>query len=640
MIINRLVINNFKNYHGPVEFDFSISDSKNMVVIGGYNGAGKTTMTEAIRLCLYGQMMNGSPMSDAKYQQYLKGVKNRQSSEDSFSITMDVELTNSEPHKQYQIMRKFHWKGAAYEESLELRKDNEPVELITQNYWNYYVEKLIPPATSKYFFFDGENIRNVIASDGAHEYLESAINDLSGISELNMLEKDLNDVRKRIVSKSVSKTSNDKIKAMEAEIDSLKERNSELIQKIEGINNLLIPINASKADMEKRIKHAIGVDAERYNSRKKKLDQLNKDKSEADAIVADFMHNKLPFLISNKVLEDTVRAAKEENKTTINSNIRDYLNKVRDSKLLNEVVNEESVDAIIDKMLGNLDCSNNNKTILDISLQQIARLERLEVRDAEVTVFLDTFRRKWEIAEEIDECEKLLSSSEDSSVAPLQKQLDEIVVELKKNKDKIDDYTKLIEYNNKNITEISKKIREEEKKTLLSDLDKEMIKNIDQIFENISERIVTIKRDSVAILIDKINDIYFRLKNKSSMVKTIRINDEMFIEIIDFNGESIDIRTISEGEKGILMYSIIHGLHSLSGGDMPLIIDSPLGKMDSLHTNNLIRNYYPIASEQVIILSHDREITKEVMDDMDDLVSHKYLIRSEEEPKLIAGYFE
>ncbi len=62
MIISHLSITNFRNYSGTTEIDLNIDKTRNMVLFGGQNGAGKTSMVDAIRLCLYGQKLDGEPL--------------------------------------------------------------------------------------------------------------------------------------------------------------------------------------------------------------------------------------------------------------------------------------------------------------------------------------------------------------------------------------------------------------------------------------------------------------------------------------------------------------------------------------------------------------------------------------------------
>ena len=59
---------------------------------------------------------------------------------------------------------------------------------------------------------------------------------------------------------------------------------------------------------------------------------------------------------------------------------------------------------------------------------------------------------------------------------------------------------------------------------------------------------------------------------------------------------------LSAGEKQIYAIAILEALAKTSGRHLPIIIDTPLGRLDSEHCTKLINNYFPYASHQVIIL--------------------------------------
>ena len=60
MKINKVKLHNFSSYEGNNEFDFEITDAgKNIVLIGGKNGAGKTSLFTAIKVALYGPLAYG-----------------------------------------------------------------------------------------------------------------------------------------------------------------------------------------------------------------------------------------------------------------------------------------------------------------------------------------------------------------------------------------------------------------------------------------------------------------------------------------------------------------------------------------------------------------------------------------------------
>ncbi len=106
MIISRLSITNFRNYSGTTEVDLGIDGSHNIVLFGGQNGAGKTSMVDAIRLCLYGHKMNGEPLSEVKYQEFLGSVCNKHS-DGHMSISLDIILNEENPPIKLNIERSF-----------------------------------------------------------------------------------------------------------------------------------------------------------------------------------------------------------------------------------------------------------------------------------------------------------------------------------------------------------------------------------------------------------------------------------------------------------------------------------------------------------------------------------------------------
>ena len=83
------------------------------------------------------------------------------------------------------------------------------------------------------------------------------------------------------------------------------------------------------------------------------------------------------------------------------------------------------------------------------------------------------------------------------------------------------------------------------------------------------------------------------------------------VELFDGNANKLDKTKLSAGEKEIYAISLLWALVQVSGRIMPIIIDTPFGRLDSLHRSNLVRKYFPKASHQVILLSQDEEIVDE-----------------------------
>ena len=90
------------------------------------------------------------------------------------------------------------------------------------------------------------------------------------------------------------------------------------------------------------------------------------------------------------------------------------------------------------------------------------------------------------------------------------------------------------------------------------------------------------------------------------------------------DGTEIDKDELSAGEKQIYAISILEALAHTSGRHLPIIIDTPLGRLDSVHRTKLINNYFPTASHQVIILSTDTEVDENFYSDLSPSISHAF----------------
>ena len=174
---------------------------------------------------------------------------------------------------------------------------------------------------------------------------------------------------------------------------------------------------------------------------------------------------------------------------------------------------------------------------------------------------------------------------------------------------------------------------------VLSTRDKHAVRIIEDITNSLEVKASVQTSKNIIFFEQNVNKIYSVLKNKKDMVKKIKVDHNMSLHLVGTDKKEVGIEWISEGEKGILMYSIMYGLVKLSEQKIPLIVDSPLGKMDSEHVKKIVSFLYPDIGNQIILLSHDREITKDVVPMLDPIISRKYTLM-EKTPKIKEGYFE
>ena len=112
--------------------------------------------------------------------------------------------------------------------------------------------------------------------------------------------------------------------------------------------------------------------------------------------------------------------------------------------------------------------------------------------------------------------------------------------------------------------------------------------------------------------------------------------------LLDLDGKAVPFQILSAGERQLLATAILWGLAKVSGRPVPLVIDTPLGRLDSHHRSHIVQRYFPAASHQVVLLSTDEEIIGRYLEMIRPAVGREYLLEFDPElasSKSRPGYF-
>jgi DNA sulfur modification protein DndD len=144
---------------------------------------------------------------------------------------------------------------------------------------------------------------------------------------------------------------------------------------------------------------------------------------------------------------------------------------------------------------------------------------------------------------------------------------------------------------------------------------------------------------------EEVKNCFLYLLHKSDLVHRIAIDAKSFsLSLYDLNGKPVPKHRLSAGEKQLLAIAFLWGLAKVSGKRLPVAIDTPLGRLDSSHRNNLVERYFPSASHQVILLSTDTEISKKEVELLreNEAIAREYLLQynsGKRETTIKPGYF-
>jgi DNA sulfur modification protein DndD len=283
-----------------------------------------------------------------------------------------------------------------------------------------------------------------------------------------------------------------------------------------------------------------------------------------------------------------------------------------------------------------LDISDRQANTIDYQLSNLSRESFSRFDKARV--------RLQNVEEEID------NASNNIARAPEQEQVQELFADVRaldKKKEKlIIEYHALLEEAKRELRQALETARQIQK---LHDKNKDQ-SNKDQSISNAQNSILLLEKFGEQLTKARVNQLenefvqsYKKLARKEDLQLSASINPASFdVELVDEHGIKINRKAMSAGEKQIYAISILEALGRTSGRKLPIIIDTPLGRLDSHHRDKLVENYFPTASHQVVILSTDTEIDRNYTSLIQDDIARTYEICFDGTTKsstLKEGYF-
>ena len=629
MIIKRLVLHNFGIYANTNEFVFK--GEKPVVLIGGLNGRGKTTFLEAVLIALYGSNSFAYMESRFKsYNQYLRSFVN--TVDQSLETYIELEFSmDSADQEFYTVKRKWNSKTARTTEKIVVLKNGEENQFLSDN-WAMFMENILPSGLSGFFFFDGEKIAE-LAVEASNKHMTESIKSLLGITVLDMLQSDIKRVAKRVM-----KEKTDNFETLE--LDLMREKRDSLLQKLELMDSQIRTYNAEidklKKQLEKKNQEYSAKGGDIVTQRQKLFEQRTRliyDTEQLKETMLVDASSGLPLVLVKELLFDIREEAEAEHEQKM---LNSALKKMRGVFAEFADSNQElagGANAFIN-YFQNLSKESALKEIYnlsDISLLQLAGL----LDDNLVKMKLNTKERQDKYTKsmkKIDELDNYLSVDiDEKKIARVYKQikkLEQTITEVEVKLEAVIEERRSVngEYMSIN-SEFNKKVDNYLKRVEAND-DGERLQKYSEIATTVLDeykiRLQKVKTSKVA---ETMTECYKKLAYKKNLIENIVMNPETLeLSYLNKNNEQVPKSSLSAGEKQLMVISLLWALAICSKKKLPVIIDTPLSRMDSNHRKTLIKSYFPNASEQTIILSTDSEIDRKYYNIMRENIGDEFTL--------------
>ena len=645
MIIKKVVLHNFGVYAMDNIFEFN--NDKPVILIGGMNGRGKTTFLEAILLALYGA--NSFAIKESKYKYYgtyLRAHVNTSDGTNTAFVELEFDLQEENVTNTYNVVRLWNSNNKYIKDKVNVKKNGNTDDFLTKN-WAMFVESVLPSALANFYFFDGEKIAE-LAEGETSKQMKDSIKSLLGINIIDLLNNDLNRVMKKLNNEQTEDY--DAVKLEEYRI--IKEQKevalNDIDAKIEELNKEFIEtckqLDIKIEEFNAKGGHIADKSKELYSERS----SLNGQLEQIKAGFIDLATTELPLMMVKNRLERIINQVSNERESKTMEIAVEKISKifVKYSALVGNIGEVCSfIDFIKDQT-----SSSQVKYMYNFSDNAFAQLTLLysnQSKSANNYVNYKTLEEK--IVNRLNEVDNYLSVDiDEKAIQKIYKKICElenrkIELETQLNAAKKDRTAINGEFLSAN-TDFNRCV-EKSLATMERDDDIKRIRRYILLAQKTSsEYKLQLQKAKIKKLADIMTDCYKKLSIKKDFINNIVIDcNTLDYHYIDRDNKIIMKNSLSAGEKQLMVIAMLWALAECSKQMLPVIIDTPLARLDSYHRTTLIDKYFPNASRQTIILSTDSEIDSTYYQVIRKHVSTEFTLVYDEESKsshIEEGYFK
>lgn len=656
MILDEIVLHNFGLYQGTQRVELTPPDAnKPIILIGGLNGGGKTTFLDALQLVLFGPHAKCSNRGSFAYTEYLSRCIHRKAGTTEAGVEIRFRHTVEGIEERYHLRRYWTINSNGCKERFEVIK-NGLVEPTLADNWATQVEEFFPANIAHLFLFDGEKVEAYASQIESSSLIGAAIQNLLGLDMVDQLDKDLlvYERRKRSEDKDASRdteitSAQDAVRDLRVRIDALKQERASL--QTHRIDKKL----HSLRKVEEQYRKIGGTLYDQKEAIESKWLSSIQEVKDGEAELRDFAAGAAPLLLVRALLEKAelrdqseeecrrareVEGVLEDRDQAVLKHLRE---KMAERNMLDELEAFFNTDRAERQALGNKDTILNLTPETRHDLHTLLRGEMEQLgENAENLISRQRLRRRSEEQARVEH-ESVPNSD---TVEELVKQYEQLRSEVAELKAIYAAMGQDIERQQRELerreTALTRLLEVDAKERGRRDDRSRILRHSVKVRDTLSSFRHAVIGRHVRRIEQLVLESYQQLLRKDGLVTRLSIDPKDYaLTLYGRDEETLSAERLSAGERQLLAIALLWGLAKASGRPLPTAIDTPLGRLDSVHRMHLIERYLPFASHQILLLSTDEEIAGEYHKRLRQWIGHTYKLSYDDETgatQISAGY--
>lgn len=611
MRFKSITINDLFSYESSITFNFK-DTSKPITLIIGENGFGKTSFINSIKIALHGitkDLLSMGEMILSK-QDYVLGNKDKNFSgvlnrlaklNNKNKASVKIEVEDVEP---FSIEREYTVWNNSYTENLNIYDEDNNLlysDLEAQDFINFKIS----PNLAKFFFFDGEKIQTI--ADFSKTEFRQMLEDVLELDLYDQLAIDAMSVIKKINKAELDENLQNVVSQKEEELSQTELTLETLSLQLMAKKSYLNQLTQEQKDLDKKLSKLNSKYKKQIEEEKSNLIQYQNMQLDYQKRFKEVVYLQLPLLLNSK-LNDLVKKDIDDNYKG-NVTIAKHIIELKKKEFLSLIdqSQQSGIEAVFDKVFN----SDNNKQSVIFADPEKIEYQYKTIQKQNISELIDNLIL---IKDNIAKTQNNIHDLE-RSLQLDKKEYEKDFIRVKTLAESIGQYKANIENLENEIATLTANKREIEKeigrisiKEHQSSVAKLKIQSLESAIKIAKQMKIKIKEDKKEILENTINAKFNLLKKEGYEADCIKLDSDFNINVYDKQSLPMDILSSSSGQKQIIATALIWGISEYISEEIPMIIDTPLGRLDEKNQSLVLNQFYPNASKQVIVLPTPSEL--------------------------------
>ena len=652
MILRSVTFTDFGVYGGTQTLDLAPDTEgaydRPIVLFRGKNGVGKTTFVEGVRLALHGSLALGPRVSRKAYEHHLRRRIHRPAAEvdeppTEAGVRVVIDFVQGGDRRTYEVYRSWRSTGAGIVETVTVLEDGEPPDHVAADDYNAFLRELVPAVAGDLFFFDGEKIDRLVDDEAADESLGQAIEQLLGLHLVSLLDTDLGVYIDRSLDRADRSAAEGELADAQDLRDELAEQAARLQGRVAEVEEALAATAAEIQRREQDLASEGGAYADHYEGLKQTKRKLQVDIEAARRRLIELSAGVLPFALAPRVLGDTLEQMDEEARFRDAQAVRELVERQR--KAVRKILESDETYERLGTRIRTDKREELSRAVLGVLFEpdaDVCEPDDVYIRasDHDREVFA-AWRAEAlgpvgeavrEAAADFESKEATLAKTEEAlALAPPDIILQPIVEALTRLRTKKADLERDLDSLLSEASTAQFKLEKAENRLQRAH---EALRNGEGADDKVklamrardafADYARALRARKVRAFSDVVLARFNELCRKARLLDGVDIDPTTFAVTLHRDGQRFGRSELSAGEKQLFAVSALWALREVSEVPMPVVVDTPLGRLDRDHRLAMVRTFFPHVAHQVILLATDTEVDRALAAEIAPAVSHGY----------------